>query len=95
MPQSLAKLLIHMVFSTKNRVRALAYPELRADLDAYSGGVLRHLKCPSIVVGSMIDHVHILYLQSRTVATATVAETVKRETSRWIKEQKREMAART
>ncbi len=92
MPQSLARILIHMTFSTKDRVRALAYPELRTDLDAFTGGILRHLKCPAIIVGSVIDHMHILYLQSRTVATAHVAETVKRETSRWIKEQKREVA---
>jgi len=87
-PQSLSRILIHMIFSTKNRVRALAYPDLRADLDAFTGGVLRHMKCPGIIVGSVIDHMHILYVQSRTETTAKVAETVKRETSRWIKEQK-------
>ena len=88
MPQSLARIVVHMTFSTKDRVRAIAYPELRADLNAFTGGVLRHLKCPAIVVGSVIDHMHILYLQARTVATSVVAETVKRETSRWMKEQK-------
>ena len=91
MSQSLSRVIIHMIFSTKNRVRALAYPELRADLDAFAGGILRHLKCPAIIVGSVIDHMHILYIQSRTVPTATVAETVKRETSKWIKQQKAEV----
>ncbi len=92
MPQSLSRILVHMTFSTKDRVRAIAYPDLRADLDAFTGGILRHLKCPAIIAGSVIDHIHILYLQSRTVTTATVAETVKRETSRWIKEQRREIS---
>lgn len=77
-----------MTFSTSNRVRAIAYPELRQALNEYAGGILRNLKCPAIIVGSVIDHVHILYLQARTVATADVAETVKKETSRWIKTQK-------
>jgi len=77
-----------MTFSTKDRVRAIAYPELREQLNAYTVGILRNLKCPSIQVGSVIDHMHILYIQSRTVATSTVAEMVKKETSRWLKTQK-------
>jgi REP element-mobilizing transposase RayT len=77
-----------MTFSTKDRVRAIAYPEVRAALNEYAGGILRNLKCPSVVVGSVIDHMHLLYLQARTVPTCDVAEAVKKETSRWLKEQK-------
>ena len=91
MPQSLSKILIHMTFSTKDRVRAIAYPEVRQALNAYAGGILRNLKCPSIIVGCVADHMHILYLQARTVTTSEVAEAVKKETSRWIKDQKPEV----
>jgi REP element-mobilizing transposase RayT len=77
-----------MTFSTKDRVRAIAYPEVRAALNEYTGGILRNLKCPSIIVGSVIDHMHVLYIQVRTVPTSAVAETVKKETSRWMKAQK-------
>ena len=91
MPQSLARVLIHLTFSTKNRERSLAYPELREHLNAYVVGILRNLECPSIQVGSVIDHLHILYLQSRTVSIADVVGTVKRESSTWIKTQKPEI----
>ena len=87
MSQSLSRILIHMTFSTKDRIRAIAYPELRTNLDAYTGGILRAMKCPSIIVGSVIDHMHILYLQARTVSASNVAEVVKKDTSRWLKEQ--------
>jgi len=88
MSQSLSHILIHMTFATKNRVRAIAYPEVRADLNAYTGGILRSLGCPSIVVGAVIDHMHLFFVLARTMAVAAVAEAVKKETSRWLKEQK-------
>jgi len=91
MPQSLSRIAIHMTFSTKDRVRAVAYPELREQLNAYTVGILRNLKCPSIQVGSVIDHMHILYLQARTASVSSVAESVKTETSRWLKAQKRDV----
>ena len=87
MPQSLARVIIHMTFSTKDRVRALAYPELIAQLNAYTAGILHNLGCPAIQVGAVIDHMHLLYLQSRTVALSDVVAVVKKETSAWIKGQ--------
>ncbi len=91
MPQSLSRLIVHLTFSTKNRDRALAYPDLREQLDAYIVGILANLKSPSVVTRSVIDHVHILYLQNRTATTADIVATVKRETSAWIKQQKRDV----
>ncbi len=91
MPQSLSRILIHATFSTKNRVRALAYPELREQLNAYAVGILRNLQCPSIQVGCVIDHMHLLFLLSRTATVADVMGTVKRESSAWIKSQKTEI----
>jgi len=91
MPQSLSHILIHVTFSTKDRIRSLAYPELRESLNAYTVGILRNLNCPSLQVGCTIDHMHILYAQSRTATTADTVGTVKKETSAWLKTQKAEM----
>ena len=42
MPQSLSKVYVHLIFSTKNRERTLR-DEVRPDLHAYIGGILRDL----------------------------------------------------
>ena len=88
MPQSLSQVAIHLIFSTKDRVRALTYPDLRAELDAYMVGILRNMNCPSIATRTSADHAHILYLQHRTVTTADVVAALKRDSSIWIKKQK-------
>ena len=80
-----------MIFSTKDRVRALAYPDLRTQLDAYTVGILRNMNCPSIATRTAADHAHILYLQHRTVTTADVVAAVKKDSSAWIKKQKPEV----
>jgi putative transposase len=87
MPQSLSKLGVHLVFSTKGRARVFPTPELRADLCAYLAGILRNQGCPCIQAGAVQDHVHILYLQSRTKSVADVVGAVKRDSSAWIKTQ--------
>ena len=91
MPQSLSRILIHATFSTRDRHRSLAYPELRENLNAYTIGILRNMQCPAIQVGAVIDHMHILYLHGRTATVADVVGTVKKETSAWIKSQKPEI----
>ncbi|MBV9492246.1 MAG: transposase, partial [Verrucomicrobia bacterium] len=53
MPQSLARLLIHLVFSTKDRAPALADEALRRDLHAYLAATACNLNCPAIHVGGV------------------------------------------
>jgi REP element-mobilizing transposase RayT len=67
MPQSLAKILIHTVFSTKDRRAYLRQPWLRNELHAYLGGILSNLNCQPIIVGRVEDHVHLLCALSRTI----------------------------
>ena len=84
MPQSLARVLIHLVFSTKNR-DPLIPAAVRDELHAYIGAVLKGLDCPSIRVGGTNDHVHILYSLARTRTLASITEKVKTASSKWIK----------
>ena len=74
MPQSLAKIHLHLVFSTRNRERILA-DEDRPDLHAYMGGILKAMDCMPIEINSEPDHVHVLFMLGRTVA---VSESVTR-----------------
>ncbi len=84
MPQSLARVIIHLVFSTKHRSPVLT-EEIRAELHLYLGGVLRNHDCPPIQVGGVEDHVHLLFGLSRTMTIAQVAERVKTSSAKWIK----------
>ena len=84
MPQSLSRILIHLVFSTKYR-RPVLTPALRSELHPYLVGVLNNTDCPSLQVGGVEDHVHLFFGLSRTRTIADVVETVKTSSSKWIK----------
>jgi putative transposase len=84
MPQSLAKLHMHLIFSTKNRVPVLA-ESISDRLHSYLGGTLNGLRCFPVEIGSADDHVHLLFDMARTISPAKVVEEVKKESSKWIK----------
>jgi REP element-mobilizing transposase RayT len=84
MPQSLARILVHLIFSTKDRVACLA-PEIQEELHPYLAAILDEHGCPSIQVGGVEDHVHLLFGQSRTLSMAQIVEEVKTSSSKWIK----------
>ena len=86
MPQSLAKILIHAIFSTKERRPLLSEPALRSEMHCYLGGVLKHLECEPIIIGGVEDHVHLLVRLSRTCSVADMVKELKRGSSLWIKE---------
>ena len=86
MAQSLAKILIHTVFSTKDRRPFLQDPALRKEMHHYLGGILSRLDCQSIVVGGVADHVHLLSALSRTCEPSQMVKELKRGSSLWIKE---------
>lgn len=92
MPQSLARLCVHLVFSTKNREPIIA-ERVRTDLHAYMATVLTNLGCPTLIVNSMADHVHLLFDLGRTVAVSVAVEDVKKSSSKWIKTQGVEYSA--
>ncbi len=91
MPQSLACLNVHLIFSTKNRERFLN-EAIRAGLHAYMATVLKSYGCPAAVINSVEDHVHILFELARTVTVSGAVEEVKKSSSKWIKTQGPEFA---
>ena len=91
MSQSLSKNLIHLIFSTQNRRPFLA-TSIRFDLHAYMSTVLKNLECPVLVINSVDDHVHILFLLHRTITLSTVVGKVKSSSSKWLKTQSNELA---
>ncbi len=93
MPQSLARVVLHITFSTKNRKPFLRSAELRGALDGYVVGILKNLKCPSIITRSVEDHIHILCNFARTITIAKLLQEVKSDASEWVKGEERGTSA--
>jgi REP element-mobilizing transposase RayT len=84
MAQSLSKIYIHLIFSTKNRERTLP-DEIRPDLHAYLGGTFKGLDCPAIEINTEPDHVHALFLLARTEALRDVVGRLKKSSNDWLR----------
>ena len=87
MPQSLAAVYVHAVFSTKGRRPFLRDVALRESLHAYLGAVSKKLECAPLRVGGVEDHVHILARMTRTITLADWVKETKRASNVWLKEQ--------
>ena len=84
MAQSLSCVLIHFVFSTKNR-RPIISAAFEQDLFPYFATVLRGMNSPSIAINGVEDHIHALFSLARTVTIADVVEEVKKRSSKMAK----------
>ena len=84
MGQSLNKIYVHLVFSTKHR-QPLIGDSIKEELFSYLGGICKNLECNPIQVGGHKDHVHILFLLSKKIALMDLIEKVKSNSSKWIK----------
>jgi REP element-mobilizing transposase RayT len=87
MPQSLAQIYLHLVWSTKNRHPFLQDQQVREDLWGYMQGICENLDCPSLRIGGLADHVHILCRFGRSISVADLVRDVKRDSTTWLKEQ--------
>ncbi len=84
MAQSLSRILIHVIFSTKERYPFLR-PEIREELHAYAATVLQGMGSPAILINGVDDHVHILCRLSKNHALCDVIRDLKTSTSKWLK----------
>ena len=86
MGQSLSRLLVHSVFSTKDRRPFLRPEEIRDEIYAHIAGILKNLQCPAIMIGGVEDHIHILSSLSKKVALSELLGRVKGSSSKRLKE---------
>jgi len=84
MPQSLSNIVIHLIFSTKERRKIIA-EDITPELHRYLAAILKNLGCPAITIGSRPDLVHVLFNMAKTQSVSAVAEEVKKGSSKWIK----------
>jgi len=84
MSQSLNDIILHIVFSTKER-RPWIQVAIENELYQYICGVCRNLNCPVIKINGVEDHVHILLQLGRVISTSKLISEVKSSSSQWIK----------
>jgi putative transposase len=84
MHQSLASILVHIVFSTKHRQPIIA-DDHRDEFHGYIGGILSRLNGTLLRAGSVEDHIHLLVAQPRTCSPADLIQEIKTGSSKWIK----------
>ena len=77
MAQSLSKVYLHIIFSTKNR-QNLILSKIEDELYAYIGGTIKKLNGIPIIINGMQDHIHILSTIPRTITIAKYLEEIKR-----------------
>lgn len=85
MPQSLANILVHLVFSTQDRAPMLD-DVWRDDLHAYIGGIVRRCGSDLLAANSVADHIHLLLPMPRTMSVADLVREVKTGATKWIQE---------
>ena len=84
MAQSLSSILVHLVFSTRHREPRIS-AEIEPELHAYLATIFQACKSPSLLIGGTHDHIHALFILSRTRALADIVEEVKTNSSKWLK----------
>ena len=88
MPQSLVKILIHAVFSTKNRTDLIA-PEIENGLFGYIHGIVENNKSKLILANGTTNHVHLLISLGKTIDISELIGDIKRDSSAWMKKYER------
>jgi REP element-mobilizing transposase RayT len=92
MPQSLVQIYVHIVFSTKSREPFFNDRAFRERAHAYLHGICENQGSPSLKIGGVADHVHILCRLSKTIDVSTLIRESKRDSSKWIKDENPRLA---
>ncbi|HEY9139708.1 MAG TPA: IS200/IS605 family transposase [Bryobacteraceae bacterium] len=86
MARSFTSILVHVIFSTKNRGPDLS-TEIAGRLFPYMGGIVRERKGVPLIINGPADHVHLLLSIPATESIAELLRVVKANSSRWVHEQ--------
>ncbi|HQU86023.1 MAG TPA: IS200/IS605 family transposase [Pyrinomonadaceae bacterium] len=86
MPQSVYKMLAHIVFSTKNRADLIA-PEIETGLFGYIHGIAENKGAKLIIAGGTANHIHLLVSLPKKIDVPELIGDIKRDSSSWIKKQ--------
>ena len=85
MPQSLVKILIHVVFSTKNRIDLIT-PALETGLYSYIHGIIENNNSKLILANGTANHIHLLISLGKMIEVSKLIGNIKRGSSVWMKD---------
>jgi putative transposase len=83
LPNTYTKLLVHVVFGTKNRTATIP-ADLREDFYSYIGGIVRGEGGSLRAIGGMPDHVHLLVRVGPRASISNLMQKLKANSSRWL-----------
>jgi REP element-mobilizing transposase RayT len=89
MAHTFTNVLVHLVFSTRERGAFISDP-IREQLHAYMGGILREVGVLPLMIGGTSDHVHLLTRIPSDLAIADCVRVLKANSSKWVKGKWRE-----
>jgi putative transposase len=79
---------VHIVFSTKNRLKAVP-EDLQPKLWAYMAGIAKNHGMHAVAIGGIEDHAHALINMGPTLCIAKAVQVLKANSSRWMNEHSR------
>jgi REP element-mobilizing transposase RayT len=85
MSHSLSSLYTHVIFSTKERIECISQ-QIKPELCAYIGGIVRELRGKALIVNGMSDHIHLLLKLPVALSIADAMRIIKTNSSRWARE---------
>ena len=84
MAQTLVSLYIHVVFSTKNRVKVTP-SEIERELYAYIGGIISNHSSKLLAANGTTNHAHLLISLGKNILIPALVGHIKRDSSKWLK----------
>ena len=84
MSQSLSKIIIHAVWHIKKNSPEIL-KEDREELYRFINGTLEKNRCVPLRINGVGNHVHVLFILSRTLSIAKAMEILKSHSTNWIK----------
>ena len=87
MGHTYTRLIVHVIFSTKERIAYLSQ-DRRDEVFAYMGGILRELDCEPLHINGVADHAHMIFRLSAILPLAEIVQKVKGNSSKWIHEKR-------
>jgi len=87
MPHAFTKNHIHLVFSTKQRLKLIP-DEMQPETWSYITGICHNLGLIPVATNGMADHAHVLFHLPPNITLAKAVSALKANSSRWLNDRK-------